>query len=97
MLFGGIDKGRICRASEVIHLFCIVFSCRCNLSREKYMKRCMFKGWSFGLQWNLKPFTLGVGKGKKFGDEIGCVCCGGEGKKGLESCLQNSEGLKGTD
>ena len=61
------------------------------------MKRCMFRGWSFGFQWNLKLFMLGAGKGKKFGDEIECVCWGGEGKKGLESCLQNSEGLKGTE
>ena len=57
----------------------------------------MFRGWSFAFQWNLKLFILGAGKGKKFGDEIECVCWGGEGKKGLESCLQNSEGLKGTE
>lgn len=62
----------------------------------------MFRGQLYGMQGDLKPIRCGAGKGKKLGEEetvqhgeeIGCVCWDGLGEKGLESCRQNSEGLR---
>lgn len=36
------------------------------------MKRCMFRGGHMACN-DLKLFKLGAGKGKNFGEEIGCL------------------------